>query len=148
MAQRVFPTSGWYKVVVTISSLLIGAAGGYFLIWGTSRLHQAGGLLAVAFGIAAVVDVMLSRIVLDDDAIRIISLVRRRSYARTEFQSAKVDGGVVVLERRGGGWLKLPDTGANSLSVRNTVHAWIKAQHDGSRPDSTSIISSARRRSS
>lgn len=130
MAPRVFHTSRWYKIVGTISALLIGAVGVYFLVWGTSRLHQAGGLAAIAFGIAAFLDVMLSRIVLDDDAIHVVSLVRRRSYARTEFESAKVDGGVVVLKRRGGGWLKLPDTGANSLSVRNTVHAWIKARRD------------------
>ena len=130
MAQRIFPTSGWYKVVGTISALLIAAAGGYFLVWGTSRLHQAGGLVGIVFGVAAFFDVMLSCIVLDDDAIHILSLVRRRRYPRAEFESAKVDGGVVVLKRRGGGWLKLPDTGANSLSVRNTVHAWIKAQHD------------------
>ena len=130
MAPRVFHTSRWYRIVGTISALLIGAAGVYFLVWGTSRLHQAGGLAAIAIGIAAFFDVMLSRIVLDDDAIRIVSLVRRRSYPRIEFESAKVDGGVVVLKRRGGGWLKLPDTGANSLSVRNTVHAWIKAQRD------------------
>lgn len=130
MAPRVFHTSRWYKIVGTISALLIGGVGVYFLVWGTSRLHQAGGLAAIAFGIAAFLDVMLSRIVLDDDAIHVVSLVRRRSYARTEFESAKVDGGVVVLKRRGGGWLKLPDTGANSLSVRNTVHAWIKARRD------------------
>ena len=130
MPQHVFPTARSYKLVGTVSALLIAAAGVYFLVRGTTRLHQAGGLVAIVFGIAAFLDVMLSRIVLDDDAIHILSLVRRRSYRRTDFESAKVDGGVVVLKRRAGGWLKLPDTGANSLSVRNTVHAWITARRD------------------
>lgn len=115
--------------MAAIAALLIAMAGTYFFMWGTSLMHKAGGLAAIAFGIAAFVDVMLSRIVLDDETIHVISLIRRRSYPRAEFESAKVDGGVVVLKRRDGGWLKLPDTGTNSLSVRNTVHAWIKAQN-------------------
>ena len=59
-----------------------------------------------------------------------ISLVRKRTYRRADFESAKVDGGAVVLKKRAGGWLMLPDTGANALSVRNTVHAWIKSEGD------------------
>jgi hypothetical protein len=31
-----------------------------------------------------------------------------------------------VLKRREGGWLILPGTGHNALSIRNTIHTWIK----------------------
>ncbi len=70
---------------------------------------------------------MVSRIVLDEHEIRVISLVRTRRYPRADFESAKVDGGAVCLKRRDGGWLVLPDTGRNALAVRNTIHAWIKS---------------------
>lgn len=124
---RVFHMAGWFKAVSAVSTLLIGAAGAYYLAWGTSGLHRAGGVALVAFGVAGFLDTMVSRIILDADEIHVVSLVRRRRYPRTDFESAKVDGGAVVLKRRDGGWLRLPDTGSNALSVRNTVHAWIKA---------------------
>ena len=60
------------------------------------------------------------------EEIQVISLVRTRTYPRANLESAKVEGGVVVLKKREGGWLALPSTGVNSLSVRNTMHAWIK----------------------
>ncbi|HEX4913193.1 MAG TPA: hypothetical protein VFV51_04505, partial [Vicinamibacterales bacterium] len=69
-------------------------------------------------------------IVLTGHDIQVISLVRKRVYPRAEFESAKVDGGAVCLKRRDGGWLILPGTGVNALSVRNTIDAWIKKGRD------------------
>ena len=56
-----------------------------------------------------------------------IALVRTRRYPRADLESAKVDGGAVCLKKRDGGWLVLPDTGRNTLAVRNTIHAWIRS---------------------
>ena len=125
---RVFRMAGWFKIVSAIATLLFLAAGGYYLLRGPSTLYRAGGAVLALFGVAGFFDTLISRIVLDDDEIRLISLVRTRRYPRSDFESAKVDGGAVVLKRRGGGWLVLPATGQNSMSVRNTVHAWIKRQ--------------------
>jgi hypothetical protein len=124
---RIFRTTRWYRMIATVASLLIAAAGLYYVMWGSTRWYQAGGAAAILFGLAAFADVLVSRIVLADEAIHIVSLVRRRSYPRTDFESAKVDGSAVAMKRRDGGWVVLPSTGHNALAVRNTVHAWIKA---------------------
>ena len=92
---------------------------------GQTPLYRAVGVFLLVFGVAGFIDVMVSRIVLDEREIRVISLMRTRKYRRGDFESAKVDGGAVCLKRRDGGWLVLPDTGRNSLAVRNTVHAWL-----------------------
>jgi hypothetical protein len=127
---RVFRMAGWFKVASAIAMLLMSAAGAYFLAAGPEPRHFFYGVALVAFGVGGFIDVWISRIILDKDSIRVVSLVRRRTYRRDEFESARVDGGVVVLKRKDEGWLKLPGTGANALSVRNTIQAWIK---DGGR---------------
>ena len=126
MSVRVFRMARWYKIVAAISCLLICAASGYYVAVGSNIFYRAGGIAGIVFGIAAFLDVLVSRIVLEDNAIRIISLVRTQSHERGDFESAKVDGGAVCLKRRDGGWLILPGTGHNALGVRNTVDAWIK----------------------
>ena len=124
---RVFRTTGTLKIVSAIAMVLMGVAGGYLALFDASNLYRAVGAGLALFGVAGFIDVLISRIVLEEHTIHIVSLVRRRSYARREFESAKVDGGAVALKKRSGGWLLLPDTGANALAVRNTIHAWIKA---------------------
>ena len=124
---RVFRMTGTFKIVSAVAMVLMLVAGGYLALFDTNNVYRAIGAGLALFGVAGFIDVLVSRIVLDEHTIRIVSLVRRRSYARSEFESAKVDGGAVALKRRGGGWLLLPDTGANARSVRNTVDAWIKS---------------------
>ena len=57
----------------------------------------------------------------------VVSLMRRRSFPRSEFAYApRWMAGRVVLKRKEGGWRDLcRGTGQNALSVRNTIHAWI-----------------------
>jgi hypothetical protein len=123
--SRVFRTATWYRVVSALATIALCGAGILNLILNTG-LWQLVGVALVAFGLAGFLDVLISRIVLTADDIQVISLVRKRVYPRADFESAKVDGGQVVLLRKDGHWLKLPSTGANSLSVRNTIHAWIR----------------------
>jgi hypothetical protein len=124
---RVFRTARWYRIFSAIAMVLMCAAGLYpFFAGGTPLYRAVGGFLAV-FGVGGFIDIMVSRIVLDETEIRVVSLVRARRYPRGDFESAKVDGGAVCLKRRDGGWLVLPDTGRNTLAVRNTIHAWIKS---------------------
>ena len=126
MTPRVFRTATWYRVFSAFATIAIGGAGTYYLMNGTAPWQRSGGVALIIFGLAGFLDVLISRIVLTADDIQVISLVRKRTYQRSDLESAKVDGGAVVLMRRDGGWLMLPSTGANSLSVRNTIHAWIK----------------------
>ena len=124
---RVFRTARWYRICSAIAMVLMGAVGAYPFITGATLLYRAVGAFFLVFGIAGFLDVMVSRIVLDEHEIRLISVVRTRRYLRADFESAKVDGGAVCLKRRDGGWLVLPDTGRNSMAVRNTVQAWLKS---------------------
>ena len=117
----------WYRVVAVVSTLLLCGFGTYMAVWQPNIFYRAMGAFLAVFGVLGLLDTFVSRIVLEEDEIHVISLVSKRSYARGDFESAKVDGGAVCLKRRDGGWLILPGTGHNSLSVRNTVHAWIKS---------------------
>jgi len=123
---RVFLMATWYRVFSALATLAICGAGTFYVMNGTALWQRAGGAALIAFGLAGFLDVLISRIVLTADDIQVISLVRKRSYPRADFESAKVDGGAVCLKKRDGGWLALPSTGHNSLSVRNTIHAWIR----------------------
>jgi hypothetical protein len=124
---RVFRTATWYRVFSAIAMVAMVAAGAFYITNGTALWQRGGGVLLALFGIAGFIDILVSRIVLTHDEIQVISLVRKRTCPRSDLESAKVDGGAVCLKKRDGGWLVLPDTGANALSVRNTIQAWIKA---------------------
>lgn len=116
----------WYLITSSIATVLLVSAGAYATFWAPALWHRlAGGLLAL-FGLAAFADTLTSRIVLDDEEIRITSLARMRRYPRSDFESANVDAGTVALKRKAGGWVVLPATGHHALSVRNTVHAWVQ----------------------
>ena len=124
---RVFHMAGAVKIASAAAALLLCVVGGYLLWWEPNLLYRAAGAVMLVLGIGGFADVLVSRIILEQDAIHIISLVRKRSYPRADFESARVDGGLVCLKRRDGGWLVLPGTGLNSLGMRNTIDAWIKA---------------------
>ena len=129
---RVFRTARWYRIFSAIALVLMCAAGLYPFFAGGTPLYRAGGGFLAIFGVVGFIDTLISRIVLDEHEIRVISLVRTRRYPRGDFESAKVDGGAVCLTRRAGGrGLVLPDTGSNTLAVRNTIHAWIKSSEAG-----------------
>jgi hypothetical protein len=127
---RVFRTAKWYRVLSAFATIAICGAGVFYVMNGTAAWQRAGGAALIAFGLAGFLDVLMSRVVLTADDIQVISLVRTRTYPRSDLESAKVDGGAVCLKKRDGGWLVLPDSGGNALSVRNAIDAWIKKGRD------------------
>jgi hypothetical protein len=131
MAVKEIRMARWFMITSTIASLLMISAGSYFTLWAPSIWYRAAGPLMVLFGLASFADAMLSRIVLDEEEIRLISLVRTRRYPRSDFESVRTDAGAVALKRKDGGWVVLPSTGHNALSVRNTVHAWVRRGGQG-----------------
>jgi hypothetical protein len=116
----------WYIITSSVATVLLVSAGVYATLWAPALWHRFAGALLALFGAAAFADTLTSRIILDADEIRITSLARTRRYPRTDFESAKADAGTVALKRTAGGWVVLPATGHNALSVRNTVDAWIQ----------------------
>ncbi len=126
MAPTTIRMAPWVLGAICFAALAFVGMASYFFFYGDSyRLRYFGAAFA-AFAIAAALDALASRIVLDGDTMHINSLMRRRAFPRAEFESARVDGGAVVLKRREGGWLILPGTGRNALSVRDAIQAWIE----------------------
>jgi len=115
----------WVIAAISMAALSFLGMSAYFYFYGSSYLLRYAGMALAAFAIAAAADTVASRIVLEDDTLHVNSLMRHRSFPRSDFVSAQVDGGAVVLKRREGGWLILPGTGQNAQSVRNTIHAWV-----------------------
>lgn len=123
----------WVIAAIAFAALSFLGMSSYFFFYGTSYLLRYVGMAVAAFALAATADAIASRIVLDGETMHVVSLMRRRSFPRSEFAYAKVEGGAVVLKRKDGGWVILPGTGQDAVSVRNTIHAWItgpaKAEH-------------------
>ena len=116
----------WVLAAIGASAAAFLGMSSYFFFYGDSYLLRYAGMAAAAFALAATADALFSRIVLDGDTMYVNSLMKRRSFPRGDFLYAKVERGVVALRRKEGGWLLLPGTGHDLLSVRNTVDAWIK----------------------
>ena len=115
----------WALVAIGGAALAFLGMSGYVYFYGDSYLLRYVSLPVAAFALAATADAIASRIVLDGDTMHVISLMRRRSFPRSEFSYAKVEKGAVALKRKEGGWVIMPGTGQRPESVRDAIHAWI-----------------------
>lgn len=116
----------WAITAICAAAVVFLALSSYFYFYGDSYVLRYAGMFIAAFAIAAAADAVASRIVLDGDTMHVNSLMRRRVFPRADFVAAQVSGGTVVLKRKAGGWLIMPGTGHNALSVQSTLDAWIK----------------------
>lgn len=123
--DEVIRAAPWYKIsAVLAAASFCGVAFGLFYLYGLGWLAPVSVLLLVG-GILAVYEVFSTRIVLSDSSMDIVGLLGKRSFERSRISTIKIDGGVFI-KIEGGGWVKLPDLGRNSLSVSNTVRAWLR----------------------
>lgn len=116
----------WVLAAVCAAAVAFLAMSSYFYFYGESYLLRYAGMALAAFAIAAAADAIASRIVLDGETMHVNSLMRRRVFPRSDFVAAQVSSGTVVLKRKAGGWLIMPGTGHDALSVCDTLDAWIK----------------------
>jgi hypothetical protein len=115
-------------VVLAIGDLIATSGAVAMYLQGRDTWQVVGlALLSVGFNLA-VVDLAVSRIDLEPDELRIVELLRRRSIPKRDVASVKVEGGSVFLQLQDGQWFKVPDTGRNSLSMRNSIDAWLKTR--------------------
>jgi hypothetical protein len=131
-SPRVLRPKPWMTVGVIVinTSFLVGAAAAYAQS-GWSPTFIGFGLLS-AVGLAAILELVLCRVVLQGDLLETRGLFHRRRYSASEIQSVKWEwGSGVVLELSGGGWGKLPELGYNSQSLANTLRAWLKSCRAG-----------------
>lgn len=127
----VFRMAPWVIALILASALSLVWFAWYLFIYGDSFFLRVTSSAMAAFALAATLDALFSRLVLEPETLLVFSLFRRRAFARSDFEGAKVDGGVVVLKRKDGAWLVLPNTGGNALAMRNSIDAWIKRDTRG-----------------
>ena len=63
---RVLGTARWYRIFSAVALVLMCAAGLYPFLAGEPPLYRAVGALLAVFGVAGFIDVMVSRIELDE----------------------------------------------------------------------------------
>jgi hypothetical protein len=105
----------------------LGIAGAVYLwLYGGPMLGVAG---LAGFGLLAligVVDAAVSRISLESDALRVISLFSQKRYERRDIERVTWEGGVgTALQLTNGNRVKLPSLGRNSQSTTNTIRIWL-----------------------
>jgi hypothetical protein len=124
--QTTFRAAVWLYPILAIGELIcLGAAIGAYLS-GRAPWEIAVAILLSLFFTAGIIDLAISRIVLEKDAMRITELRRRVAVPKRDIVSAKVDGGMVVLQLQDGSWFKVPSTGRNVLAMNNSIRAWLK----------------------
>jgi hypothetical protein len=100
---------------------------GAILFWRRpeDRLEWIGFVGFAIFGAVAIAEAATARVVLGESELEIVSNFRRRRYDRAGFVRVVGEKGVpVALERREGGWVKLPSFAGGPHA--NTVRAWLK----------------------
>jgi hypothetical protein len=124
--QTTFRPAVWLYPILAVGELIcLGAAVGAYLS-GSAPWEIAVAVLLSLFFSAGIIDLAVSRIVLEKDAMRITELRRRVAVPKRDIVSAKVDGGLVVLQLQDGSWFKVPSTGRNVLAMNNSIRAWLK----------------------
>jgi len=124
--QTIFRPASWLYAILAVGELVcLGAAVGAYLS-GRAPWEIGLAVLLTLFFTAGIIDLAISQIVLEKDAMRITELHRCVAVPKRDIVSAKVDGGVVVLQMQDGSWFKVPSTGRNVLAMNNSIRAWIK----------------------
>jgi hypothetical protein len=125
-ANRIIYVATWLRVTTIVAAVIPFI--GFIELWPSNGL-SLGVLILLAigvFGIIGVADALISRIILGDDSIQIISLFRKRAIPRAEIISVTWQAGYgVIVKLREGGWIKIPNTGHNIQGQANTFRAWL-----------------------
>jgi hypothetical protein len=124
--QTTFRSASWLYAILAVGELVcLGAAVGAYLS-GRAPWEIGVAILLALFFTVGIIDLVISRIVLEKDAMRITEVHRRVAVPKRDIVSSKVDGGMVVLQMQDGSWFKVPSTGRNVLAMNNSIRAWLK----------------------
>lgn len=120
---RVHPLAIW----IVVASIALFAAGAvYMFLYGKSPLTTWGLAGMTVLGVVGLVDWLVTRVDLLDDAIVVRTLWSRRSYPRAEIEGAAEAKGVsAALVLTGGRFAKMPENIGPGFG--NSVRAWLKA---------------------
>ena len=131
--RRVFKRGWLTPWLVSIATALFGAAAVVTYQLRGWNWVSIGMAAAVVMGLAGVVETLVERVVLEDEA-----LVVRRLWGTQRYSIADIDrveeakGVEPALRLKNGQWVKLPDVGYH---LGNSVRAWLRAYRtDGQSP--------------
>ena len=92
--------------------------------WTWVSIGLAAGTVVLGFG--SIIETLILRIELTDDAMIVTDLRGRRRYAMADIERiAEAKGGPPALLLKDGRWVKLPSVSRN---LGNSVRAWLKAK--------------------
>lgn len=120
-----FRTSPWMYALLAIAEGMFVAGAVLFWRRPDDRLAWVGFVGLAAFGAVAIAEAATARVVLGESELEIVSNFRRRRYQRSDLVRVVGEKGVpVAIERRQGGWIKLPSLGSGPHA--NTVRTWLR----------------------
>ena len=118
-------TQGRGFVILHVVLTLLFATGMVYMRraegWSWGALTFAG---MTVLGLGAIVETLVLRIDLTNDALVVRDLRGRRAYPRDQIERiAEAKGSPPSIQLKGGRWVRLPSVGSN---LGNSVRAWLK----------------------
>ncbi len=121
-----------WLVALAVSSFALFAALAGFFIQSSEGIHYTlASLVLTLLAALGVVEVLVSRIMLESDSVLVRSLFRSQRILFRDVEEVRLDGGRTCLRLKSGGWKKLPEWLGASMSVRHRIGNRL-AQLDGS----------------
>ena len=111
-------------VFVGITALFAVVTFGAYRARGWNVVSISMALATVALGIGSIIESLLLKIELTDEAMLVTDLRGRKRYDAAEIERIEeAKGGPPAILLRSGKWVKLPSVGS---SLGNSVRAWLK----------------------
>lgn len=127
---RAFRTSPWMYVMLAMAQAMFTAGAVFFRGRPDDRWVWLTFVGLAVFGVVAIAEAATARVVLGETELEIVCNFRRRRYDRADLVRVVGEKGVpVAIERRQGGWIKLPSLGSGPHA--NTVRAWLRSGSAG-----------------
>jgi hypothetical protein len=123
--RRVFRLGRGAVLLAVASTALFGGAGfAAYSYQGWDWVSVGLTCIAVVFGFGGILESLVLRIELTDDAMLVTDLRGRRRYNIADIERIEeARGGPPAILLEGGGWVKLPSVGSD---LGNSVRAWLK----------------------
>jgi hypothetical protein len=125
---RVFRSPRWYVMLVGVAAVLFAVGAWYTYSSRGLHLWTLGAVAMAIVGVVAVIEVIVDRVVLTDNAVHIIRIWSRRRYEKSQIVSVtQMKGTPVSLKLADGSWAHLPSVAVHP----NTIRAWLRTtSHD------------------
>jgi hypothetical protein len=121
--SRVFRSPRWYVALVGVAAVLFAVGAWYTYSSRGLHLWTLGAVAMAIVGIVAVIEVIVDRVVLTDNAIHVIRIWSRRRYEKSQIVGVtQMKGTPVSLKLADGRWAHLPSVALHP----NTIRAWLR----------------------